>query len=69
MAMEKYGAVRCPKCKRFQTEKVADCTALVNKGELVKTATANPGEVFRCLLCQEEFTLPSASTDSDEKSE
>jgi len=67
--MEKYSAVSCPGCKGFKVEKTSACTTLVDKGELVKEATANTGEVFRCLECQREFTMPAGSSGSEEKTE
>jgi len=67
--MEKYSAISCPGCKSFKVTKQASCTTLVEKGELVKEATANTGEVYKCLECKNEFTLPAGSSGSEESSE
>lgn len=66
--MEKYSAVSCPGCRSFEVQRQAECTKIIENGELVKEATANVGEVYRCLKCRSEFTLPVGPSSSGEKS-
>jgi len=67
--MEKYGAVCCPLCGSYKTQKRAACTTIVKEGELVKEATANTGEVYQCHECENEFAIPASRSDSERKSE
>lgn len=59
--MDKYGAVRCPKCGSFKTSDAGDVIITVQHPELVKEASANPGGRFKCLDCNHVFEKVTSS--------
>jgi DNA-directed RNA polymerase subunit RPC12/RpoP len=67
--MEKYSAVSCPECQSFKVLRQASSTSIIKEGELVKEATANTSEVYRCQECENEFVIPAMRSGSEEKSE
>jgi len=68
-AVEKYGAIQCPKCGSMNVVQEGSEKIAVAHADLIKTAAQNVGSSFLCRDCKHSFSKVTGSSDGSPENE
>jgi hypothetical protein len=69
IAVEKYGAIQCPKCESMNVVQEGSEKIAVEHEDLIKTASENVGGSFLCQDCKHSFNKVTGSSSGSPESE